>query len=190
MHFYVVGVNGSGKTTLLRHISEATGISLITGSTGLMESLGIAGDYDALRAMDQAYVLERWGRYAEQLIYDYSNRPFLLDTHILNLTNGQIIRRDGPWIRHYDALVLVKADTETVFSRIEQDGERDRALFPVAMNQTDKRELLHRYQHETEQLFHELANKYKQPALVIDNSGDVASSVQQFEQFYKLHTNV
>jgi predicted ATPase len=75
MHYYVVGINGSGKTSLLKAIAAQTGMEAIQGTTALMEYLGIPGDYNALRAMDQAEVLKKWAQTAESLL-DTHPEPF------------------------------------------------------------------------------------------------------------------
>ncbi|HEX8226997.1 MAG TPA: ATP-binding protein [Candidatus Saccharimonadales bacterium] len=180
MHYYVVGVNGSGKTSLLKAISDKTDIDIIHGTSELMNYLEIPGDYSALRAMNQDDVLERWGETATNLATDYGDKPFLLDTHIMNLTNGNIVRRDGDWIARYDVLVLVHAEPSITLSRIEQDIGKDRALFPSNINNRQKLELLQKYQQETEKLFNVLTDKYNLPSLVIDNSGSIAQSVNAF----------
>jgi len=167
MHYYVAGVNGTGKTTLLRGVHEASGIEVVPGTTALMEYLGIPGDYDALRSMDQGLVLERWQETAEQL----AKRPqsFMLDTHIMNLTHGQVIRRDGPWIADYDALMLVTADPAVILERVTQDASRDRALFPENISYTEKMTMLSDYQEQTKQLFGVLAAQFGLPSVVIVN---------------------
>jgi len=180
MHYYVVGVNGSGKTSLLKAISAETSIETIHGTTELMRYLNIPGNYEALRNMNQNDVLIRWGETAEHLITKYGNKPFLLDTHILNLTNGNIIRRDGKWIASYDALVLVKAKPATILARVLKDTDKDRALFPEGKNDYQKLELLEHYQNETENLFRELSAKYKLPSLVIENDTKIADGVTTF----------
>lgn len=180
MHCYVVGVNGSGKTALLKAIAEQTGIPAIHGTTELMHYLGIPGDYNALRAMNQDEVLEKWAETARHLVAQYGDKPFLLDTHILNLTHGNIIRRDGDWIAEYDALVLVKADPAIILSRILKDTDKDRALFPTGTNTDQKLATLNSYQQQTEELFQELSRRYNLPSLVIENNSDLADGVSVF----------
>lgn len=168
MHYYIIGINGSGKTTLLNAISAQTGIAAVQGTQELMKTLGIANDYDALRNMDQSDVLVKWGETAKRLLEAYGNTPFLLDTHILNLANGKIIRRDGAWIADYDALVMVKANPATILARIDHDT-KNRALFTLDFDKSAKLALLTEYQEMSEKLFHELAKKYNLPSKVIQN---------------------
>jgi adenylate kinase len=132
-----------------------------------MEYLDIPGDYDALRAMDQEYVLNKWQETAEQL----AKRPesFMLDTHIMNLTHGKVIRRDGPWIGDYDALMLVTADPTVILERVTQDVARDRALFPEGLSPAEKLAMVTDYQNQTKQLFGVLAARFGLPSAVIVN---------------------
>ncbi len=186
MHYFVVGVNGSGKSTLLKTVSEQTGVEVVHGTQVLMRHLGIDGDYDALRALDQAYVLEKWAETAESLVETHRDESFLLDTHILNLTNGTVIRRDGPWIGRYDALVLVKAEPGTILQRVTQGTARYRALFPDGIDDNKKLAIISEYQQRTEALFHELAREYALPSRVLFNDGpEVDRAVAEFVFFHK-----
>jgi adenylate kinase len=180
MHYYVVGVNGSGKTSLLKAIGAETGVEVVHGTAALMEYLDIPGDYDALRAMNQDEVLEKWQETAERLVEKYGDTPFFVDTHIMNLTHGKIIRRDGDWIAKYDAMILVKADPAVILSRILQDTDKDRALFPAGLNNSEKLAMLDNYQRETEELFHELCQKYNVPGLVIENNASLVEGVRTY----------
>lgn len=180
MHYYVVGVNGSGKTSLLNALAAETGIEVIHGTAALMRHLGISGDYAALRAMDQEKVLSEWGEMAARLVAEHGDQPFLLDTHILNLTKGKVIRRDGDWIARYDALILIKARPATILARIRQDAAKDRALFPAGMSDREKVVMLEEYQAETEQLFRELSARYGLPSLIIQNDSSLSDGVAAF----------
>lgn len=182
MHYYVVGVNGSGKTSVLRAIHERTNIAIIQGTHALMKRLGIAGDYAALRALDQTEVLHEWAKTAEELVHEYSRAPFLLDTHILNLTNGKVIRRDGPWIATYDAIILVKADPGIILTRITADP-KERALFSPRISDEQKLAIITDYQNQTEHLFNELAKRFNLPSCVLDNNGDIAQAAEDFVRF-------
>lgn len=183
MHYYVVGVNGSGKTSLLKAISAKTGIEAVHGTTELMKYLHIPSDYDALRAMDQNKVLAKWGETAHYLLEEYGSAPFLLDTHILNLTNGKIIRRDGKWIQNYDVLVLVKAEPKTILARISQDTAKDRALFPSGLSYDQKLATIDNYQKETEKSFYELCEQYHLPHLILQNDSTLDDGVATFTNF-------
>ncbi len=183
MHYYVVGVNGSGKTSLLKAISVHTGIEVVHGTAELMKYLSIPGDYAALRAMNQDEVLMKWGETAQHLLKEYDSKPFLLDTHILNLTNGTIIRRDGEWIQNYDALVLIKAEPKTILARISQDIAKDRALFPSGLSHEQKLNMLDKYQDETEKLFYELCELYRLPHFIIQNDSTLDDGVATFTNF-------
>jgi len=185
MHYYVVGVNGSGKTTLLKAIHEKIGIQVVQGTAELMNWLGIPGDYDALRKMDQADVLNEWGETAAHLLQEYKNEDFLLDTHILNLTHGKIIPRDGPWIADYGALILIKARPATLLNRIAADANKDRAMFTSEMDEATKLKMLDNYQNETQKLFTELSETYGLPSLVIENEKALEDSVQSFINFHQ-----
>jgi adenylate kinase len=182
MHYYVVGVNGSGKTSVLNAIHERTNIEVIQGTHALMRQLGIPGDYEALRALDQTRVLTEWSKTAEKLVRAHGTKPFLLDTHILNLTGGKVIRRDGPWIAHYDALVLIKAAPATIISRIVADP-KERALFSANTTDEQKVAIIDDYQEKTERLFNELAIQFKLPYCVLDNDTDLKQAAEDFIRF-------
>lgn len=181
MHYYVVGINASGKTSVLQAVSAKTGIPVVHGTQALMERLGIPGDYEALRDMDQDEVLTKWGETAEQLLQTFGDKPFLLDTHILNLTNGEIIRRDGPWIGKYDALVMIKANPSVIFSRLEHDA-KDRALFSLDFGNEAKLTLLTEYQAQTEKIVRSIGEQYQIPVKVILNH-DLTTAVAAFIAF-------
>jgi len=106
---------------------KKTNILVIHGTGELMNHLGTPGNYDALRKMNQDELLIEWGKTATHLLKKHEHEDFWLDTHILNLTNGIVRRRDGPWIGDYDALILVKARPDTILSRIMADSDKDRA---------------------------------------------------------------
>jgi hypothetical protein len=101
----------------------------------------------------------------------------------LNLTKGQVIRRDGPWIGKYDALILVTASPATVLTRITKDVNKDRALFPDGLSDAEKLHMLEAYQQQTEELFGELSKHYSLPSLVIRNDGSLQDGVAQFVAF-------
>lgn len=183
MHYYVIGVNGSGKTTLLKAIHEKTGMQVVHATSELMGRLRIPGNYTALREMDQADVLAEYGKMAAELPEQYGDKDFLLDTHILNLTNGKVISRDGPWMAKYDALVLIKAQPTTLLKRIESDIDKDRAMFSPDMSQEEKLKMIASYQAETEQLFTDVRDKFALSSLIIDNNSTVEDSVRHFIDF-------
>jgi adenylate kinase len=180
MHYYVVGVNGSGKTTLLKAIAAETGIEAVHGTTELMHYLGIPGNYDALRTMDQGEVLEKWRETAEQLVEANGDKSLFVDTHIMNLTHGNVVRRDGDWIAKYDAMILVKAKPAVILSRVLQDAGKDRALFPAGISESEKLAMLDDYQRQTEKLFVALCREYDLPSLIIENDASIAEGVQMF----------
>lgn len=185
MHYYVVGVNGSGKSTLLKAIQDTLGVRVIHGTKELMQQMGIPNDYDALRKINQDDVLAEWAKTANNLTNKYKTEDFLLDTHILNLTNGKVIRRDGSWIAKYDALVLVKAQPVTLLSRIVADSGKDRALFTLGMDEAEKIKTLIEYQDETEKLFSELSKNYELPSLVIENDRELDYTVEAFSRYHQ-----
>ena len=185
LHYYVCGINGSGKTTLLKAISNKADLKVVQGTAELMTYLEITNNYDALRALNQDEVLVKWGETAVALIDKNSDESFLLDTHIMNLTNGKIIRRDGPWIGKYDALIMVKANPETILSRIENDSKQ-RALFPSDINHNEKLLMIDTYQQRTESLCQELGQEYSIPSYIITNNNlDKATS-----EFIAIHTRL
>jgi adenylate kinase len=178
LHYYVCGVNGSGKTTLLKAISDKTKIITVQGTVELMEYLGIPNDYDALRALNQGRVLDSWSETASFLLQKYKDESFLLDTHIMNLTNGRMIRRDGPWIGKYDVLLMVKANPETILSRIENDSKQ-RALFPPNIDRNEKLSMIDAYQQRTESLCRELEQTFSISTYVLTND-NLETAVSDF----------
>jgi len=183
MHYYVVGINASGKTTLLQAVSKQTGIPVVHGTQELMKTLGITGDYNALRAMNQDEVLVKWSETAERLLKEFGPKPFMLDAHILNLTRGKVIRRDGPWIGDYDALVMIKSNPAVIFDRLEHDT-KDRALFTLDFGNEAKLTLLTEYQAQTEKIVKHLSQKYELPLKIIENH-DLDKATAEFVAFHR-----
>lgn len=175
---------------MLKAVSERTGIPYVHGTTELMRRMSIEGDYDRLRLTDQDQVLEQWGVTAEELLQRYGSNSFMLDTHILHLIHGKALRRDGPWIAKYDAMVLVTAPIDQMLQRILDDSNRDRVLFEQDTDEATKRAILVDYKAQTATLFYDLATKYGLPTIEIENSADHQDeAVNAFLAFHNAHTS-
>jgi len=183
MHYLVVGVNGVGKSTLLSEVSKRTGIPVLHGATVLAEHMGMALDYDKLRAMDQAFTLKEWESAAAELARVYKDRPYFLDGHIMNLIGGKIYPRVGPWIGLQDAMVLIKASPMTILKRLNADKTRgDRDLFPAGFNEHHELAVIEDHQQEMEKLFRQQAEHYHLPnkVIAIEDLGAAADELEQF----------
>src|SRR5665213_1727358 len=90
--YFIGGVNGVGKSTLLKRIQEKrpNDFEVISGSKLLMESLGIAGDYDALRALSNEQKAQAWAECVNQLLEAPRTANLLVDSHYVNLVNDEL----------------------------------------------------------------------------------------------------
>ena len=184
MHYLVVGVNAVGKSTLLRAVSERTGIPVLHATTELVRYLGMGLDYDKLRGMDQDFTMKAWEAAAAELAQRYADKPYLLDGHILNLTEGKIIPRVGKWVGLQDALVMLKAKPETILRRLNADTSRNRDLFPSNFNEQHKLAVLEDHQQQMEQLFKQQAVQFNLPSRIIMIES-LESATAEFEQFIR-----
>lgn len=183
MNYYVTGINGSGKTTVLKAIAGKTNFKIIAASQELIKFLGIE-TYEQLRAIPQDQVLERYAMMVSGLLERHKNENLLFDTHLLNLTNGRIIDRTGPWIGRFDGLILIDANAEQVWRRVEADDARERALFPENFDNGQKFKLLKEYSAATRERFVQVADKYRLPNKIITNrQNEVATAVEDFVRF-------
>lgn len=181
MKYYFGGVNGSGKTTLLKKIAELKPeYSIYSGAKQLMESLGIPGNYEALRAMDHAKSTAAFGELVEAELKKPGDE--LIDGHYLNMKWGELYPVGGSWLKKVDALILVTAPTDTIFERILADSERDRALFPADTTSGEEYKLLEEFVSETELVFETLQRATKLPYLVINNV-DIDDAAKEFIAF-------
>lgn len=177
MHYYIVGINASGKKTILKAISEKTAIPIVHGTDELTKALGKPGDYRVIQEADRDKLSELWGRMAAQQLKKYGRKPFILDTHILTIIKGEIRRCDGPWIRGYDALIMIKTNPQVIFDRLEH--EKDSELFTLDFGNKAKVTLLNEYQEQTEQIVNELARRYQMPTKIIEGH-DLDTAVTEF----------
>jgi hypothetical protein len=89
------------------------------------------------------------------------------------------------WIAQMNAAILVTAQANVIWSRIEQDESyRDRELFPKGMKDKDAKIYLADYIGKTEHYFDELVNKYDLEHFMLEHSNDdVDRAAQQIITF-------
>lgn len=185
MHIFMGGINGSGKSTLLQKVLEQKPDWRVTkNSSAFMEYLGIPGDYEKLRSLDEANRNAMMFDFIDSILTKHANAPHhILDSHYLNLKRGLVDRVTGPWLNKFHAFVLVTAPVEHIFDRIERDHpNRDRALFPEDMKPETSFEMLRAYAERTRQEFIERAKEHNLPHIEIRND-NLDEATQQLVEF-------
>lgn len=185
MRIYVGGVNAVGKSTLLKKVSERLGYEYVHVTTGLMQHLGIPGDYEKLRALTQKERDDGLRQYLTELLQDEQKKDVILDTHYLCLVRGKIERVTDEWLRLADVLVLVSAPLDDVWNRIAADLKiRDRALFPAGVSEEEMKEMLALYQTQTHDEFKRLATLYAKPhSEIVNKQNKLEEAVGDFVGF-------
>lgn len=181
MKYLLVGVNGAGKTTLLKAIKKLKPeFEAIRGSHELMKSMGIPGDYDALRAtpVDVAH------KYFEALLKQILEKKadLILDCHVLNLVKGDIRDVSSPFMGEFDALLFLKTSPEIILHRIASEN-RDRDLFFGTANVEDKQSVFTDYAHQYEVKTAGLAKKYNIPLKIFDGDRSPEENADAFLTF-------
>jgi len=174
IRYYFGGINASGKSTLLSAIKKVKPEYEVIHVTGkFMRWLGMDNDYERLRTLDPDFISQEFPKFIKDLLHQYKNKVLLLDSHYLNLIRGRVFDRTGPWLKKFDALVLVEADVDDILKRIKKEAtEKDRALFPEGCSEKECRQILTRYWRLTKETFESLARKYGKPFKIITNPDD------------------
>jgi adenylate kinase len=187
MNILVGGVNGVGKSTILRRVAQLDGrFEVVHYTSALMQQMGLApGDYDDLRRFTQAQRTQATVELMKNLTSRQTSKFRLIDGHYLTLVWGEVTNISGPWVASLDALILITAAPEVVWRRISSDEYvRDRELFAVDSNQTDRRTQLTSYITQTEAEFDKLVLTYQKPHFRLDHStDDVDRAAEQIINF-------
>lgn len=172
MNIFVGGVNGSGKSTILELVSASRSDWIVTKSSqAFMEWLGFPGDHPRLQQLNPD---ERNAKLAEfmHLVTERGRETScqLLDSHYLNLKRGKTEHVTGPWLKKFDALVLISTPASTIVDRV-RDSERfrHRALYREGTPANQQLSLLQEYIKATEKAFFSLAQQFHLPHIKIEN---------------------
>lgn len=172
MNIFVGGVNGSGKTTVLESIGALRPDWLVTKSSqAFMEWLGFPGDYARLQQLNPD---ERDAKLTEfmHIVTERGEKTpcQLLDSHYLNLKHGKTECVTGPWLKNFDALVLISTSASTIVDRLQGDERlHHRALFTEGTPANQQLSLLQEYIKATEKAFFSLAQQFHLPHIKIEN---------------------
>lgn len=180
MNIYTGGVNAVGKSSLLKKVAEQTNYTYIHATSHLMKSFGFDSDYEKLRSLTQDQRDEHLAKCMTDLVQNNPEENFLVDGHYLALVKGTTNKVTGNWIKNFDALVLVTADTQDVWERIIKDSpERDRALFPDNFTESQKIEMLKKFQQDSFDEFKSISKTFNIPSIEIKNKKDLQEEAVQ-----------
>lgn len=185
MNIFVGGVNGSGKTTILDLVRVLRPDWVVTKSSqAFMDWLGFPNDYVRLQQLDRDERDTKLAEFMRTIITRGRQTTLqLLDSHYLNLKRGRTEQVTGPWLKDFDALVLISTPASSIIDRLRgTDRFQDRALFPEDFQADQQSTLLQEYVHETEKEFSRLASMLKLPHIKIENS-EKAHAADQLVQF-------
>lgn len=167
------------------------GFRSVHTTPALMEYLGIPGDYEALRRMNQTDVLSQYGKFITHILASTSDASLLIDSHYDNLIRGQIQDRTGPWLSMCRGLIFISANSEQTLTRIEHDQAKpDRALFPEGLNREQQLKMIYDYSTYSRTKFRQTCSALRLPGVIIENrQGELKQTVDVFLQFAEQVTN-
>jgi adenylate kinase len=170
--YFIGGVNGVGKSSFLNELtSKYPEFYVVKGSSALMQWLGLnPGDYDKLRAMPEDYKTAQFDLMMENLLIHppHSDGIMLIDAHYFHYNEGNLVDTTGTWISKMDALFVITAGIDEVYSRVAGDS-KERNLFPKGSNTESQKDMLELYSERTTQKARELSEKYDIPYYLIEN---------------------
>ena len=169
MKIYVGGVNGVGKTTVLEALFKETGFPVKHATQEFLKFLGIPGDYNELRKLDDEYRKLQLNQFMSEIAA--SRKSFILDSHYLIMVDGVIKSVIDEWIKQYDLLIYLTAPAEVILERLNSDN-RDRALF----SSNDRLQQIHELQlflDKTKNEVNSTANKYKIPMCILETDQEL-----------------
>ncbi len=117
---FIGGINGVGKTSVAELICnlEPT-CEVVKGSDVMMERLGIKGDYDAFRSMNENIKNTEFIK----LLSELKNKPSktIVTGHFVKILDGTLSPSLGPWYDICDNIVLLISNPKMVLKRIQSD---------------------------------------------------------------------
>jgi len=182
-------MNAVGKSSLARDIQRAEpAIEVVHTTSAMMDWLGIKpGNYDALRSLPDDYKQQQNERMFQARLTTppLDEHPLLFDSHYLNLVDGRVSRLiQGDWPKYLGGLVLIYADIEVVYDRIQRDAPaRNRRLFPPGSTPRQQLDVLQTFARQTEAEFRAIADRFSLPSIAIQNSGNDATPLDDFLTF-------
>lgn len=182
--YFIGGVNGVGKSTFLKELTESNPeFAILKGSSAFMDWLGIEqGDYDSLRALPDDHKRQEFDKMMKKVLTEPSSegKVLLVDAHYFHYKRGEMLDTTGDWIAMMNALFVVTADSNEVFTRVSED-EKERDLFPVDADEDRQRQMLDQYLEGTINLARQLSETHKVPLVVLENKQDnIESTVKEF----------
>lgn len=187
MKIFLGGVNGVGKTTFITRVQEAMpDVVVVDGTKAFMEWLGIPGDYDKLRAMDNGERNRQRNLFIPATLAKHEGKDVIFAAHYLNLVNGEV--RDvspGEWPKSFDILALLTAPAQHIYERIKKES-RDRALFFPGTLSEEEQKALKDYIDLTKTKALEVSGQFGIRYVEIDNSnGRLDQAVEEFVTLFK-----
>lgn len=189
--YLFTGVNGVGKTTLLKSIYEKEpGVfHLFSGSARFMERLGLqSGDYESLRQFPEDFKDKAFDDLMLEILRQ--KRPgvravLLVDAHLYNYKQGQMIESSTNWMGGLDSIFLVSTDAGSLRARMETDA-KVRDTLPLGLGKSEQVGMLAYFLDATERKAREISKQYKIPFYVIQNpEGGMDTAIQDFLRIHK-----
>lgn len=180
--YLVTGVNGVGKSTILQQIvnNNPKSFCLFPASIYFMESLGLrSGDYDSLRNLPEQDKIIAFNKLMETTLAQKNKSEkgvLLIDAHIFNYKEGEMIERTGNWMHSLDAIFLITINPNILLKRIDKD-KKFRNLFPLNVTRQEKLKMMKIYLNNTKIKAKEISKKYKIPFFLIENSTNKLNQV-------------
>ncbi len=182
MKIFVGGCSGVGKSSVLSEIDSQLP-SVIHATSQFMSWLGIGSDYEQLRHMPNDEREVKLNQFMHE--FTDSHDDFILDSHYSIMVHGVIRSSLNDWVKKIDACILLTAPAEIILSRVEEDGGKNRALFPSEATHTEKLELLNGFQDHLRMQSVAAAQLAGCPYLEISNTESIQQAVLKLQDFIK-----
>lgn len=169
--YFVGGINGAGKSTFVDRVSaECSTFTAWHGSSEFMRWLKLTpGDYASLRALDDEYKINEFGKLVEWTLDNFSGKAILIDSHFVRNLADETYSVTGDWMRRMSGLVHLTALPTTVLGRIQSDTKK-RDSIPVVSSEATHRLLLSKQIVGSDREVLACANRYGIPYCRINNS--------------------
>lgn len=189
--YLFTGVNGVGKTTLLKSAckSQPEVFHLFPGSTRFMEKLGLRpDDYESLRKLPEDFKAKEFDNLMIETLREKkpgTRSVLLIDAHLYNYKQGQMIPSSTEWMGGLDSLFLISTDASSLLTRIGKDT-KTRDILPIGLGQRKQIKMLTHFLNSTERKACEIAKQYRIPFSIIQNpENGMDTAVQEFVKIHK-----